>query len=377
MINKEVLEIRKQFTKEDHVIDRICGCYVSGEKEIRFKSKEAFHSLPEEALEKYLDIFKHSLSGTLGKNLLNMDFPLDEEMPQGKQEFLFRLKQSQLQDDELIDAFYDKIIEHYDCGTNYYIVLIHATYDVPGKSTDGSQMFDASDSVYDFVLCSLCPVTLSKPGLGYNIEKNTIEERIRDWVVAPPANAFLFPAFNDRDADVHSLLFYSKNPEAPQFGLIDEVFGTTQPLSAKSQKETFHALIEETLGEDGDYNVIKNIHETLNEMIEENKSDPEPLLLTKNEVKRVFEKSEVPEEKMEQFDKKYEELAEENTTFLASNIAETKKFNIETPDVVIKVNSDRTDLVETRVIDGRQCLVIAVSDHIEVNGINVKTILQD
>ena len=77
---------------------------------------------------------------------------------------------------------------------------------------------------------------------------------------------------------------------------------------------------------------------------------------------------------MESFDRNFTENAGEKTSLLASNIAETRKFQIETPDIVIKVNPERADLVETRIIDGRRCLVIPVDDHIEENGINVQTI---
>ena len=90
-------------------------------------------------------------------------------------------------------------------------------------------------------------------------------------------------------------------------------------------------------------------------------------------MKKIFEQSGVSAEKMENFDRNYEETAGEKTSRMASHIAETRKFNIETPDIIIKVNPDRADLVETRIIDGRQCLVIPVDDHIEVNGINVRT----
>ena len=109
-------------------------------------------------------------------------------------------------------------------------------------------------------------------------------------------------------------------------------------------------------------------------MIEEHKEEQEPLQLDKTDVRKVFEKSGVSSEKMECFDQNYEETAGEKTSLLATNITETKKFQIETPDIVIKVNPERADLIETRVIDGRQCLVIAVDDHIEVNGVNVRTL---
>lgn len=374
MNKKEILEIRKQFTPANCAITRICGCYVDHEKTKKMESKEAFLSLPEEEAFKYFDIFKKTLSGTVGKNMLNLEFPLDAEMPGGTQEFLLKLRESKLEDDMLLEEFYDKVIATYDYAENYYIILIHAMYDIPGKSTDGMEMFDASDEVYEYLLMSICPVSLSKAGLSYNAEDNRIQDRIRDWIVDMPAKGFLFPAFNDRSTDLHSVLYYTKKSEDLQPELIDQLLGAKMPMSADTQKETFQMIIEDTLGEDGDYETVRNIHETLNDLIEEHKEEPEPLSLDKTEMKKIFEQSGVDAEKMENFDRNFEENAGEKASLLATNIAETRKFNIETPDVVIKVNPDRADLVETRIIDGRQCLVIPVDDHIEVNGISVRTI---
>lgn len=374
MNKKEVLEIRKQFTPANCAITRIAGCYVDHEKNKKMESKSAFLSLPEEEAFKYFDIFKKTLSGTMGKNMLNMEFPIDQEMPGGTQEFLMKLKASKLEDDMLLEEFYDKVIATYEYAENYYIILIHAMYDVPGRSSDNMEMFDASDEVYEYLVCSICPVSLSKAGLSYNAESNCIQDRIRDWVVDMPDKGFLFPAFNDRSTDIHGVLYYTKKSEDLQPELIEQLLGARMPMSANMQKETFQMLIEDTLGEDGDYETIRNIHDTLNDMIEEHKEEPEPLQLDKTDVRKVFEKSGVSSEKMEWFDQNYEETAGEKTSLLATNITETKKFQIETPDIVIKVNPERADLIETRVIDGRQCLVIAVDDHIEVNGVNVRTL---
>lgn len=139
-----------------------------------------------------------------------MEFPLEQEKEGGTQEFLLKLRGSKLQDPALLEEFYDKIIQFYDYGENYYIILIHAVYDIPGKSSDGMEMFDASDEIYDHILCSICPVKLSKAGLCYNAETNNIEDRIRDWIVEMPDLGFLFPVFNDRSTDIHGLLYYSK-----------------------------------------------------------------------------------------------------------------------------------------------------------------------
>ncbi len=374
MNKKEVLEIRKQFSPANCAITRICGCYVDHEKNKKLESKDSFLSLPEEEEFKYFDIFKKTLSGNIGKNLLNMEFPLEQEMPGGTQEFLMKLKNSKLDDDMLLEEFYDKIIENYIYDENYYIILIHAVYDVPGKASDGMEMYDASDSVYEHLLCSICPVSLSKAGLSYNAQENRIADRVRDWIVDMPDKGFLFPSFTDRNTDIHGILYYTKKSGDLQPDLIEHVLGARMPMSADNQKEAFQLLIEDTLGEDGDYDTVRSIHETLNEMIEEHKEEPDPLTLDRTDVKKIFESSGVSAEKMEHFDQTYEETAGEKTALLADNIAETRKFNIETPDVVIKVNPERADLIETRMIDGRQCIVIPVDDHIEVNGINVRTL---
>lgn len=372
MNKKEIAEIKKQFTQERCTITRICGCYVDGEKNKKTELKEAFLSLPEEEMFKYFAIFRKALSGTVGKNLLTMEFPLASEEAGGTQDFLMQLRASSLKDENLLEEFYDKIIENYYSVENYLILLIHAVYDIPGKSSDGEEMFDASDEVYDHILCCICPVTLSKPGLSYDEESNAFHTRICDRVVNMPDIGFLFPAFHDRSTDVHSLLYYAAKPEELRMEFVEPVLGCNLPLSAGDQKETFQTIVEETLGDACDYEVVKNIHEKLNEMIEEKKDEPDPVVLDRAEVKRLLEYSGVEEEKLSSFEEKYEEAAGTDTCFVASNVANTRQFEIKTPDVVVKVSPDRMDLVETKVINGRKCLVISLDNSVEVNGITVR-----
>lgn len=371
MNKKEISEIKKQFSPANCSITRICGCYVDGDKNKKTELKEAFLSLSEEEMFKYFEIFKKTLSGTLGKNLLNMEFPTNQEADGGTQEFLMRLRASRLTDDELIQQFYDRIIENYDYPENYYIILVHAVYDIPGKSSDGLDMFDASDEIYEHLLCSICPVKLSKAGLCYNAETNLIEDRIRDWIVEMPESGFLFPVFNDRSTDIHGLLYYSKNAEALHDQFINQVLGCTAPMSAGGQRDSFNMLVEETLGDDCDYNTVISIHEKLNELIEAQKDEPEPVVLTKPEVKRLLEDCGVAEEKLDTFDQQYELVAGDAPSLMASNIASPRKFEVKTPDVVVKIDPERAELIETKVIDGRKCLVIPMEGEIEVNGICV------
>lgn len=371
MIKQEINELKRLYTPSNCSITRICGCYVDGEKNKKTEFKEAFLSLPEEEIFKYFELLRKTLSGSLGKNLLNLDFPLASEQEGGTQAALLALCDSKLKDDALIEEFYDRVINTYEYVGNYLILLIHDAYDVPGKTTDGLTMDDASDTVFEYIMCCICPVNLSKPGLSYDSINNEFHNRIRDWVVEMPETGFLFPSFNDRATDIHSTLFYSKNPEEAHSEFVENILGCTMPLSAGTQKEAFQALIEETLGDEVEYEVVKNIHENLTEMIEEHKEIPEPLTLDKHQVKSLFEKSGVKEEKLTDFDKLYDAAAGEDTSLFVNNVANVRTFEVKTPDVVIKVNPERADLVNTLQIDGKRCLVIEINDHVEVNGITI------
>ena len=371
MIKQEINELKRLYTPSNCSITRICGCYVDGEKNKKTEFKEAFISLPEEEIFKYFELLRKTLSGSLGKNLLNLDFPLASEQEGGTQAALLALRDSKLKDDALIEEFYDRVINTYEYVGNYLILLIHDAYDVPGKTTDGLTMDDASDTVFEYIMCCICPVNLSKPGLSYDNINNEFHNRIRDWVVEMPETGFLFPSFNDRATDIHSTLFYSKNPEEAHSEFVENILGCTMPLSAGTQKEAFQALIEETLGDEVEYEVVKNIHENLTEMIEEHKEIPEPLTLDKHQVKSLFEKSGVKEEKLTDFDKLYDAAAGEDTSLFVNNVANVRTFEIKTPDVVVKVNPERADLVNTLQIDGKRCLVIEINDHVEVNGITI------
>lgn len=372
MNRKEILEIKKLFTNEKCCIQRICGCYVDGNKNKLMTFRDAFLSLQDEEIFKYFKIFRGTLSGTLGKNLMNMEFPLDTYSEGGSQDFLMKLRDSHLEDDDLLEIFYNRIIENYNYGENYLILLIDASYDVPGKSSLGDEMNDSSDYVYEHILCSICPVKLSKEGLCYNATTNSIETRVRDWLVDGPAHGFLFPAFNDRNTDINGILYFSKNAEDVQPELVDGMLGCVTPMTSKTQKATFSEIIEETLGETCNFETVKAIHENLTAFVEEHKEEPEPVSFGKLEVKKVLEHSGVSNECIEEFEETFTNAAGEKANFMASNVLNSRTFEIKAPDVVIKVSPDRTDLVETREIDGRTFLMIELTDKVEVNGMVVK-----
>ncbi len=372
MTRKELNEIKSQYTLEDCGILRLCGCYVDGERNKITQFNENFLNLPEEEKHKYFDIFKKTLSGTPGKNLVDMKFNVDAYADEGARTFLMNLRDSGLKDDRLLDEFYDRIINNYSYVGNYLILLINQVYDIPAVTTDNIEMDDASDEVYSYILCSICHVNLSKPGLGYDEEDNNFHDKKQNHMVDVPDVGFLFPAFNKRSADEDMTLFYTKDVSEFEDGLIDCLLDCAVPLPAKQQKETFTSLVNEALGEEADLEIVKNIHENLEQIIEEKKQEsPAPVMLDKTEMKDLLEKSGVKEERLENFEEHFEMAAGEHGKLVASNVSSGKKFEVKTPDVVIKINSDKTDIVSTQVIDGRQCLVIQIDERLEVNGISV------
>jgi len=375
MINSEVLEIKKQFRHENCSITKVSGCYVDGEKVVKTQFTENFLCMPEEETFKYFEIFKKTLSGSMGKNLINMGFNPSQEINRGVQEYLLQLRDSELKNNILLDQFYEKVIQSFDYVGSYLILLTYAAYDVPGKTKDKITMEDASEEVYRYILCSICPVKLSKPGLSYHEDINQIHKRIQDRVVNEPISGFLYPAFNERSTDPDSILYYSKNSEELHDEFISQVLGSSIPVTAEQQKDILQSLIQETIYDVHGYEIVKNIYEKINDNIEEHKlrEIPEPLTMDKEDLKIIFEESGVSEEKLQEFDLLYKKLADESTMLVAENLINQRKFEIKTPDVIVKVNPERTDLVQTKVMEGKKYIMIEVTDQVEVNGITVNT----
>ena len=377
MNHSEISEIKKLFAKTGCSITRLAGCYVAGvDREVRTTLNENFLNMEEEEQFKYLEILRKSLSGMIGRNVLNMEFSDAALEDGGIQHSLIALRDSGLKDEALLDEFYKKIIETYDYPGNYLILLAHDAYDVPVKTADGVEN-DESDEVFGFIVCAICPVNLDKAGLCYEEDENRIRNRRRNWIVEMPANAFLFPAFNDRSSDVYGLLYYTRSQDDLHEELSRGLLGCEEVATFKQQYGTFTDLVGEVLTEAGEYDtfdVVRSLQSQLYERVEEN-PDPEPVKLGAEDVKSLLLDSGIKEEHLNHFRETYEEVAGRGTEFDAGSILSPKKIEMKTDGMKIQVAREDADLIEVKVIDGRRCLVIPMDSDIEVNGI-VKKIVQ-
>lgn len=329
MRKKDILELKKRFKKDYCTFSKMCGCYVNGEKNIILKFKETFLNLEEDEYFKYLEIAKKVLSGTIGNNILELNFPLNEDLINEKQISLMQLKNSQLNDDTLLDDFYKSIIDSYDYTGNFLILIFNDSYDVLTKTKD-NQKLDESEEVYEYVLCAICPVELSEPGLRYFEEENSIKARIRDWVVKPPINGFVFPAFIDRSSDVNSVMYYTKNAKDTHPELMENALGCYSKQTATIQKEAFKSIIKDSFGADEKKadKVFMDIQDNLNTMIEEynemyDDTDAEPITLKDKDIQSLLIESGVPEELTSKIEKSYVESFGDDIP-LAENLIDSK-----------------------------------------------------
>ncbi len=378
MNNSDVLEIRKRFKKEKNTIGRITGCYVTGaDKEIKTYIDTDFVDLEEAEQFKYIEIIKKGLSGVLNKNLLSLGFSEEAQGAGGQQQSLLALKNSELKNKEMLEAFYRQVIDTYYYVGNYLILLIHDVYDVITKTED-KMALDESEEVYSYILCCICPVNLSKPGLSYHEEENIIANRNRDWVVDMPDAAFLYPAFNDRSSDVNEVLYYVKNIEEMHSEFIENVLGCIETVPSTVEKEIFNQIVEEVINDAPGYDtfeVVRSLNNQLNDMVD-NMVFSEPMTIMKEDMVDLMLKSGLKEEHIPIVEEKFEKATGDDVKLHIDNIREKKNFEVKTDDMQIKVKTESADIVEIRVIDGRKCLVIPMNSDIEVNGI-VKRIVRE
>lgn len=432
MTKKDVLELKRRFKKNDCTFTRMCGCYVNADKEIILNLDESFLNLDDDEFYKYLEIAKKTLSGTVGNNLLELEFPLEEENAGGKQQFLMGLKESKLKNEALLNSLYQLVIDNYDYAGNYLILLFHDAYDVMTKTSDNAKL-DESEEVYEYLICAVCPVNLTKAGLGYLEIENRIGPRNRDWVVNPPETGFVFPAFTDRSTDIHSVLYFTKDTKEPHKEFIEHVLGCPPKQTATEQKNIFQTIISSAImDEKKSEEVYMEIQETLNQMVEEQAifNDPkqEPLHLTNDSIQDILSTSGLPEEVTAKIETSYTEkfadappvvehlidnkilavneqrkkeqnLVEQvvrlqekleevsNINGISNNLVndevaissdevlsdiEANEFNNDNYDVILKVKPQKVEQITSQIIDGKKCIIIPMDEdeHANVNGIS-------
>ena len=373
MNDKEIGEIRRHLRRDRSNITAIYGCYVNENKEIITEFRQSTGMMPENESDKYFALLRRTLSGSQGKNLIDITFKTSQVADSPEHKLLMGLRESKLADEELRAEFYRKVIDSVAMESNYLILLSCDSYDVPFKSKDDSFQKDQSEEVYTYILCTICPVKETKPNLHYVPEEKLFHDGARNQMVSAPALGFLFPAFDDRSTNIYNALYYTHDIKVSQDALVEALFNTPVPQPAAQQKKTFEALLTTALGEECSLDVVQTVHEQISQRIEMHKEAkvPEPLMITKEEVKEVLSSCGVSENSMSKFSVDYDEAFGFEADLHPKNIIDNRHFELKTPDVVIKVDPARADLIETRIIGGVKYIMICADEDVEVNGVNI------
>ena len=400
MDKKSINELRRRLKKDGCTFTKICGCYIDDNKNKVTNLDEIFLNLEDEEYFKYLEIAKKVLSTNVGNNILELNFALEEEKPGGHQQFLLGLKKSGLKDQGLLDTFYDMVIEKYNSLGNYLILLFHDVYDVMTKTTDNNKL-DESEEVYEYIICAICPMVLSKPGLGYNKDKNKISTLNREWFVGMPETGFVFPAFIDRSSDIHSVLMYTADSKNVHTEMIEDILGCREKLTYAQQQDVLTDMVLEVTGED----MVKDVMDTVNiELAHVSDENPESYV-SKEHIKSALEHAGIAENKAVNIGDQYmssinteevpligdiipnkaqkivkdnneKELLKEEIKDLNRKIASIEETNdnneqltVDEGEIIITVNSEKKELIRRENIDGVNCVVIPVSesDHVKIN----------
>lgn len=374
MNQKEIGELRRRFRPDKCAVSRIYGCYVNGNKEVVSYLDESLGTMAPEEMEQYLGLLKKTLSGTPGKNLIDIVFSTEQVMDSDEHRLLSALRDSGLKDGEVRQAFYQKVIDALDMdGGNYLILLAHDAYDVPYRGRDGEDQAEASDQVFSYILCCICPVKNGKAELGYCPGENEFHNCAPCQIVSPPELGFLFPAFDDRTANIYNALSYTRKADQLHQEFLDAVFHTEPPMSAGEQREAFQAALSQALEGSCSLEVVQSLHEQLTQRIEEHKErkDPEPLALSAREVGTILQSCGAQEGQVAAFCEKCAEQFGAGAALSPANLIDSKRFEVKTSDVTISLPPEQSYLVETRVIDGKKYLLIPAGQGLEVNGLPV------
>lgn len=375
MNKKDLNEIRRRFQVDRNNISRLQGCYVNSQGEAVSVFADTLIGMPKEEAEKYLALFKKALSGTEDQNLRNIDFDPERMADSEAYHLLCSMKDTALKDDEVVNEFFRRVMAATPLNEPYLILLAHDGYDIPCRHSDGHPAQDAPTEIFHYIVGCICPVKMTKPALCYDAGENIFRSKEADWVVNAPEIGFMFPAFESRSVNVCRALYYTRNTASNHEELTGALFDASLSMPAAAQKEAFQQIMQDTLGDECSYEVMQAVHEQVMEKIEERKAEknPEPVRVNRYDMTDMLKECGVSEEKQAAFAQQFEQHFGEKADVAAANIVSPKQFEVRTPSVQIRVAPERSDLVETRQIDGHTYILIRADEgQVEVNGVNVR-----
>ncbi len=371
MNDREISEIRRRMRPEKNNIGRIRGCYVNDNHTIISEFNQMLGMISNDESEEILSILRKTFSGSLGRNLIDISFDNQQVLEGEEHKLLSTLRSSSLSDDEAVKCFFEKITSTLDIEGSYLILLANDKYDIFTFNADGEK--NESSEMFSYIVCAVCPIKAVKPTLGYNLSENKFKNIIRDSIVGSPDIGFMFPAYESKSANIYNALYYTKNVSEIHPEFIDSIFKAEAPKTATEQTESIAAILNDTIAEDCDIEFVQALQSQLIEITQDHKNNKidEPLTLSSKDMGSILRCGGASEDTINSFADRFETDFGNSTEITPANVIDIKKFQVQTPEVTVKVAPEHSDLIETRVIDGTKYLLIRADGDVEVNGIRI------
>lgn len=368
MNKKEISEIRKQLTIRNCCIERICGCYVDAEKDVRSRWRQCFLTLPEDEAIKYLDIFGKALHGGLGKDLVNMGIRAAAD---SGADILREMRDTQISEDAVMERYHEYIISNLDYLGQYAVITAYGNYDIPGRTEDGQELADASEEVYEFILSCICPVNLQKPGLVYDPERGSFTPLDTGRMLSAPAAGILYPSISGRSQDMDGALCYVHGMRDEERRLMERLTGSRTKLSDKEERAAYMGIIETVLGQHTTMDEVRRVEANLQRLKERHAEDLEQYSLSKDDLERLLLDSGIGEARIRNLEGAYAAEAGKEERLTLDNLGNLRAFTVEMEEGKLELDPTRAHLAEIRELEGRKVLTVPLNGIVEVNGIMI------
>ena len=372
---EEIRRIRKRIDTTLSNFGSIYGCYVDAAGQIVSTMEIPVLDMESEEREMYAAILKKVLSGKAERNQIALEFPSDKVGNSGEHRLLMALKSSQLRDENMRDLLYQRIIGALDMDGNSYVIILAAdTYDLRAKDVKDEEWSEESDVQFEYFICAICPVKMSKAALQYLPGQQEFRGISTGTLLAPPAVGFLFPVLDEGGADIYQAQYYTKSTAVNHGELITALFMIDNPpMAADVQKETFNSTLSETLGKDCSLDVVTSLQAKLSAKAEAlHEEDPSGIAEAYIEdIEDILSDKGIPDESIRKFGESVGKKFDGAASFNIGNIIQKKSFEVRTPETRIITDPETALRIKTRKIDGVTYILVPAGEGVSVNGVDI------
>ena len=376
MNQNELNELKRCFKPENPWLSmgNVLTAYVkiTGiEKEAVFVKVRPFEDFSPEEQEIHLKMLKKVLSSKLGKNGRIYKFTNDEKGKETEKSF-YALRQSRLNEQEMIDWFLEQIKEHAGYEESFYCTLMFGDFLVPAKDKNQEINTDSERGRVPFLVGAFNQVTLTSLGLVFDpqteeiVRKNNVEMQVKDKVL----DGFMYPVITDGAGDISRVLYYSSKPKDPNGVMCEDLFSAQFELSMNEEEDAFHNVVESIYDGEIGFQTISRLQETLHDLLENKDEEEEEIQLDANGIRDLLENAGTSERALGKLDSAMAVNLDDQSIY-AANAMNADKIDINAGGIKISAPFSEKDRIKSEKRDGRFCLTVELNGQLTYNGFAV------